>query len=117
MARVYQALEIQKDGKGVGLWHFTVSSDEEGFAYCICGDNCPGHKTPQEALMHYKQHILSKELLQRVDTETLKKCQVCGSFTGNHTMVKSPFNQEFILCDAHNTLEVVSKLYMENDRL
>ena len=55
--RIYQPLEIKREGKSTGLWHFTVSSDEEGWVYPVgaCAKDCPGHPNAELAAQHYDQ--------------------------------------------------------------
>jgi hypothetical protein len=105
MARIYAARPL-KDGPNAGKFHYTVSSDEEGWCHATgyCADGCPGHETREGAEQHYEQYILDHHLkLDGVDKESQKKCCVCGSWTQGRAYFTGEEYREYPLCDEHRT--------------
>lgn len=100
MARIYQPLEIKKDGKGIGLFHMCVGSDEERWTHAVgyCAKDCPGHATKEEAIRHYYDYLADN---MRVGTSSsAHKCRVCQEWTPKYCTHADACTMIF-LCDKH----------------
>ncbi len=119
MALIYRALELMDDaGKGRGLFHYCVSSDEENWPpYAVggCSENCPGHSTPEAALLHYKEWQVNHASTLKVSKDSQKQCVVCDEWTQLRATVGSQFFEEFVLCEEHNTIDQLRALYYEKE--
>lgn len=117
MALIYQALElVGDDGKGRGLFHYCMSSDEEKWPPSPvggCAENCPGHSTPEAARLHYKEWQINHASTLKVVRSSQERCKVCDEWTQLRATVGSQFFEEFPLCEQHNTLEQLRVLYYE----
>lgn len=116
MARIHGALEIldKETKKGTGLYHYGVYSDEEHWVHAQgpCADGCPGHKTKKEACDHYYRWVAENKTKIYEDTETMKKCAVCGVFTTMRGAIDDDFYDEYILCKDHATKEQIAEIFL-----
>jgi hypothetical protein len=109
----YKPREILKDGKPVGLYHYTCRNDNQVWPVGLCVD-CPGHKTKEEACEHWRQYLIQGIEFVRITQEWPKeKCEVEGC-NNQATMVGSTKNEPggFIrhcFCEEHATQEEMSK--------
>lgn len=54
-----KAREEIKDGRGSGLWHYTISWGKSAVAYGACAEDCPGHASEAEAYEHERQRLVA----------------------------------------------------------
>lgn len=119
---LYKPLELQREGKGTGLWHYTCSEGEEGrtrtYAVGYCAVDCLGHKTPGEAVDHFEQYLLDTSSAWENQDQMLK-CVVdgCGKFTMGRIRhgIAGPFAKDYALCDEHKNKEELKK-FLEAER-
>lgn len=114
MARIIMPRELERQGQPAGLFHMTVSSDEENWCYPIgpCADKCPGHSTPEEARIHYQEGKLTRLKLDGFDGETQKKCIVCGAWTQTAAYVDDDLFEFWPLCAAHLNVEEATRILL-----
>jgi hypothetical protein len=114
MTRIIRPRELEREGKPLGLFHMTVSSDEEDWCYAIgpCASKCPGHPTPEEARAHYQEGKLTLLKLDGFDSETQKKCIVCGEWTQTAAYVDDDMFEYWPLCTTHLTLEEATRILL-----
>lgn len=69
-----------------------------------------GHPTEEEACECYKQYLMDNRLqLNRKMNDQKKKCQICQAWTDRYTTLG--MTGFFILCEEHNTREMVATLF------
>ena len=103
--RIYMPRELRGEtGKGTGLWHMTVGSDEEGWVYPVgyCAKDCPGHATPEAAQEHYRQWLADSASLFE-DENQQRKCALCGAWTQKYLCENSGICRTFWVCEKHAT--------------
>lgn len=76
----FGAAELFRDGKGIGLFHFTCTDGSGTRPLGYCADNCPGHPTRAEAEDHWEQYCLDNFKSHTNDKEQ-HRCAICGEWT------------------------------------
>ena len=115
MARIYQPLEIIRDGKPSGLYHMvcTYDEDDETYAAGPCARGCPGHTSKAEAVRHWREGNLESALLCLTYEDHQKRCIICDEWTQLFANIRGDTYAEFTLCAAHNTIDNLRKLYLD----
>lgn len=107
----YQPRELKgSDGKGNGLFHYTVRNDNRIFAVGYCAEGCDGHPTEEAARRHYTEYLLDNRLqLDLQLTGQQRRCEVCGEWTQG--LARVDHSSSWPLCDQHRTREAVAVLF------
>jgi hypothetical protein len=110
-----QARELQKDGKGTGLWHYTSMNDGVIWAIGFCANDCPGHDTKEGAEEHYRQYLVSCIEIRGPKQEEWpkEKCDVAGcKEEATHLGIvrghRGSLDKQ--LCETHATAETMDSL-------
>lgn len=76
--RYYDAREkADKDGKGLGIFHYTCQVDKRTYPVGLCAENCEGHPTKEEAFAHYKEGVMAELKLEEKQEKWPKvKCDI-----------------------------------------
>jgi hypothetical protein len=116
MAMIISPRELMRDGQPSGLFHMTEHSDEDSrqiiYPVGLCAENCPGHSTPAEAYLHYRQGLLVKARFDAVDENEQRKCAVCGEWTNKAAYVNSTMFEMWPLCDLHLNKESLAPIVL-----
>lgn len=104
----YQAREVQRDGKGTGIWHWTCRNGADIWVTPPCTDECQ-HLTAEEAERHYWQD--RRENL-REESIAWHACGFpgCDKPTQKTLGSRAHFGGD-PLCDDHRTPEVWDQLH------
>lgn len=107
----YQPLEIHRDGRRTGLWHYTVTDGGGSSPVGYCAVACPGHVSAHEACEHWRAYRVDTTIFQDEDL-TQRKCEVCKVWTVRRAVVGGygNFPRDVPLCPEHATLEAVRAL-------
>jgi hypothetical protein len=106
----FAAREITKDGKPVGLYHFTSMHDGLVTAEGYCAMGCDGHTTAEEACEHYRQYMLKEGKWHKLNYENIIfHCKICGAWT-NCSMSLGWAMSNFDLCPLHQDMSYIEQL-------
>jgi len=100
----YGPRELQDgDGKGTGLWHYTVRNDDRIWPVGYCRDDCPGHQSADGARAHQRRYELDN--LRHVTYRGWTDCEVCGAATKRAIEHGPGIGRDIALCDEHYNAE------------
>lgn len=75
---------------------------------------CPGHDTAAEAVDHYYEYLLDKEVQYNLtDPKTQERCKICAEWTQNYATARYAM---YRLCEKHCNREHVDQLMKQKSR-
>jgi len=80
-----------------GKWHFTVQEGDMVRPVGPCADDCPGHDTGDDAILHYAGHLIDERKTVIRDGNFVT-CLICGGKTNRRVRIG---NKELHLCQDH----------------
>lgn len=116
MAEVFQPLELQKDGKHTGRWHYTYTNSTGTYTHECC-QRCDhaedGHATPTEAVECFRKHEAGYYIIS--DTEKKNefgRCLETGVITSGLVTVGRHFLRQIRLSKGAQTPENIARHFM-----
>lgn len=111
MTQWWRPRQIQ-GGRNAGKWHYTCgnTSGTNVFAVGGCAQDCPGHDTEREALVHFVDSVAAGEFRQTEVDDVMRKCVECGEFTRHVAMLwEDPFVRGINVCRHHDVRAVLKR--------
>lgn len=110
----YQPRELKdKEGKALGLWHYTCMNDGKVWPVGYCAQGCPGHADKEGAYQHQKEYLLDTARFDGAFVDAQRPCEICKAWTSKFADDSS--GGKHILCDEHRNREGLAQILEVGD--
>ena len=78
--------------------------------YPLCGNNCQGHNSEEEARQHFLEYCLNHALYAGVSSDIDVPCEICQAKTRNIIRTGPELAEWHYLCDEHRGKEELAQV-------
>ena len=105
----YVSPKVSVDGTDTGKWYMVAVEGKIAIRAGYCAGSCAGHSTKSEALEHFLQYQLDREVDLWLSRREQRPCDVCGE----PTILRARLGRKtalFVLCQGHHSTANLQQL-------
>jgi hypothetical protein len=105
----YVLPKVSVDGADTGKWYMMAVEGKVSVRAGYCAATCDGHGTKAEALEHFLQYQLDREVDLWLSRRDERACDICGA----PTILRARLGRKtalFVLCQRHHSTTSLQEL-------
>ena len=105
----YVVPKVSADGVDAGKWYMMAVEGKISVRAGYCAASCDGHSTKAEALEHFLQYQLDREVDLWLSRRDERPCGICGE----PTILRARLGRKtalFVLCQRHHSTTSLQQL-------